>query len=299
MHQIKYFLLLLFFSAKGYAQCKTGDCNNGMGTYDFGWCVYTGQFKDGKPEGKGIMKYDDYTYDGSFKNGLEDGKGMIIYRNGAKENVFYNKGTKVKPDEKILAADWKGLEGQSDECIKGNCITGFGTVQFPSGNKYVGNFVNRKKHGSGIFYFSNGDQFEGTFKDDLKDNGTYIFSNGYSYTGKFLNDNFYNGIFNAPSGSSVTMSNGKVVPPLAAKIEAAENNGAACQNQVSCPHCHGRGIESKPIEQKLSWSTKDTYSVDRYGNRTTNYVGQSGGGTYSIPNYVGCGRCGGRGYICK
>lgn len=129
----------------------------------------------------------------------------------------------------------------------------------------------------GIFYFSNGDKFEGIFKNDLKESGTYTFSNGYSYTGNFLNDDFYSGTFKAPSGSSVVMNNGK----------------------VSCPHCHGKGIASKPIEQKLSWSTKDTYTVDRYGNRSGNYDGQSGGGTYSIPNYVACGRCGGKGYVCK
>ncbi len=163
--------ILLFFvviSVNAYSQCKSGDCKNGTGTYDFGWCIYTGEFKDGKPDGKGLMKYDDYSFDGSFKNGLEDGRGVITYKNGKKENAFYNKGTRIKADEKIAAANWKELEGQHDECIKGNCITGIGTMEFPSGNKYIGAFVNRKRQGEGVFYFSNGDVFKGTFKEDLK-----------------------------------------------------------------------------------------------------------------------------------
>jgi len=297
---MKYLLLLLLLISVGaYSQCKSGDCQNGTGTYDFGWCVYTGSFKDGKPEGKGIMKYDDYTYDGHFKNGLEDGRGTITYKNGTRENVAYNNGTRIKADEKIAAADWKELQGQYDECKKGNCITGVGTMEFPSGNKYVGSFVNRKRQGKGIFYFANGDVFEGTFAADLKDTGTYTFSNGYSFTGVFLNDGFYKGVFRSPFGTSVAMNNGNVVVPPVSSVVSASSNTTACQNQVSCPHCHGKGIESRPIDQKLSWSTKDTYSVDRYGNRSTSYTGQSGGSTYSIPNYVACSRCGGKGYICK
>jgi hypothetical protein len=299
MH-IKYiFLFLVLVSTETYSQCKSGDCNNGTGTYDFGWCVYTGQFKGGKPEGQGVMKYDDYTFDGTFKNGLEDGRGIITYKNGKKENASYNKGTRIKADEKIAAADWKELEGQYDECVSGNCITGIGTMQFPSGNKYIGSFVNRKRQGKGIFYFANGDVFEGAFKEDLKDNGTYTFSNGYSYTGKFLNEEFYDGVFKSPIGTSVAMNNGKVIVPPVATVTSSGNKTGGCENQVTCPHCYGKAIESKPIEQKLSWSTKDTYSVDRYGKRSTNYVGQSGGNTYSIPNYVACTRCGGKGYICK
>lgn len=300
MQRLSYTIyFLLFLCVKAYSQCKSGDCMNGTGIYDFGWCIYTGQFKNGKPEGKGIMKYDDYSFDGNFSNGLEDGKGVIIYKNGKREVVYYSSGQRLKADEKIAAADWTPLEGQHDECVSGNCITGFGTMQFPSGNKYIGSFVNRKRQGRGIFYFANGDKFEGTFSSDLREEGTYLFSNGYIFKGRFLNEEFYNGTFSSPSGSNVSMTNGKVVVPPAQVFSGIENKAAGCQHQVSCPYCYGKGIESKPIEQKLSWSTKDTYSVDRYGNRSSSYNGQSGGNTYSIPNYTACSRCAGKGYICK
>ncbi len=84
----------LFLHVYSFAQCKNGDCNNGIGTYDFSWCVYSGEFKNGKPEGKGRMTYDDYTYKGDFINGLEDGVGTIINRNGTVENEKYKNGIK-------------------------------------------------------------------------------------------------------------------------------------------------------------------------------------------------------------
>jgi hypothetical protein len=205
-------------------------------------------------------------------------------------------------EAKSAAAGNKPLEGQDDECIQGNCRTGYGTVEFPSGNKYVGNFVDRKRQGKGVFYFANGDQFEGTFDNDLRQSGTYRFKNGYAFKGSFLNEDFYNGTFITPEGSEVQMVNGKVIAPSPKAVANMPSGDAAkltCAVQMSCPHCHGKGISYEPIQQKLSWSTKDSYSVDRYGNKTLTYAGQSGGGTYSIPHYVPCGRCGGKGSICK
>jgi hypothetical protein len=300
---MKYLLILFFFCCQQcFCQCKTGDCNNGTGTYDFGWCIYSGQFKNGKPEGKGVMKYDDYTYEGNFKNGVEDGSGVITYKNGRKEQVVYANGTKQQALAKVDTANWKPLQGRDDECITGNCNTGFGTVQFPDGNKYVGWFVNKKRQGKGTFYFANGDRFNGTFNNDLRDEGTYTFNNGYSYTGTFKNDDFYNGVFTAPDGRTVSMKDGDVVEPPSLSLSSGENSSSGngdCANTISCPHCHGRGYESKPIVQEMSWSVSDTYSVDRYGNRSVSLYGSSGRNRYEIPNYVACSRCGGKGYIRK
>lgn len=294
-------IILLPGVSSVYAQCKTGDCNNGKGTYNFGWCIYSGQFKNGKPEGTGTMQYDDYSYTGEFKNGVEDGSGIITYKNGRTENVRYEAGTKLTT-QRVDSASYKPLEGQDDECILGNCRTGYGTVLFPSGNKYVGNFVNRKRQGRGVFYFANGDRFEGTFENDLRQTGTYAFYTGYAFTGTFFNDDFYNGTFTSPEGVNIRMVNGQVIPPVPKAVPNMPTAGAAnpaCTNTVSCPRCSGKGISYEPIQQKLSWSTRDSYSVDRYGNKTLTYAGQSGGNTYSIPNYVPCARCNGKGSICK
>lgn len=278
--------ILLFFvliSIKTYSQCKTGNCNNGRGTYDFGWCVYNGEFKDGKPNGKGVINYDDYSYEGIFKDGIEDGKGIITYKNGKRESAFYYKGTKQKQDEKVAAADWKELEGQYIECTSGNCVTGFGTMEFPSGNKYVGNFVNRKREGKGTFYFNNGDKYEGTFKADLKDNGTYTFSNGYTYAGSFYNDDFYNGTFSSAYGTSAVMKNGAVQAPP--KLDEALQSSGSIRKDIKsyskeekfkplCRGCHGTG----KLHETVYGGYKDKNGSTQFGR------------------YNSCPYCLGRGY---
>lgn len=286
MYRIKYILFFwIIITTKTYSQCKNGDCNNGRGTYDFGWCWYSGEFKNAKPEGKGVMNYDDYSYEGSFKNGVEDGKGIITYKNGKKETASYYKGTKIKQDEKIAVADWKELEStrQDDECISGDCITGFGTMVFPSGNKYVGHFINRKRQGEGTFYINNGDIYVGTFKADLKDYGTYTFSNGYTFTGSFFNDDFYNGTFSSNFSTSAVMKNGTVQAPPQLD-QALLNSGSARKDIKShdnegsskqiCGECHGSGKKHETVQG---------------GYRDKNGATQFG--TYSM-----CTSCLGRGY---
>ena len=43
-------------------------------------------------------------------------------------------------------------------CIEGDCINGYGTYTWASGNKYVGEWKDGKQHGQGIFTFANGDK---------------------------------------------------------------------------------------------------------------------------------------------
>ena len=45
--------------------------------------------------------------------------------------------------------------------------------------RYVGDFMNNKKNGNGILYFSNGDKRVGVWKDDkLHGQATYYYSGG-------------------------------------------------------------------------------------------------------------------------
>ncbi len=284
MGKINYMLLLfVLMSVKAYSQCKTGNCNNGRGTYDFGWCVYNGEFKNGKPDGRGVMNYDDYSYEGSFKDGFEDGKGIITYKNGKRESAFYYKGTKQKQDEKVAATDWRELEGRDIECTSGNCNTGFGTMDFPSGNKYVGNFVNRKREGKGTFYFNNGDKYEGTFKADLKENGTYTFSNGYVYAGSFYNDDFYNGKFTAPSGAIAMMKNGTV------QVSSQLNDALLSSGSIR------KDIKSYAKEEKFKATCSSCYGSGK--THETVYGGyKAKNGTTQFGAYSMCTACLGRGY---
>lgn len=305
-------LVMLFLMNHANAQCKSGDCVNGKGVYDFGWCVYEGDFKDGKPNGKGTMKYDDYSYTGTFANGVEDGRGIITYKSGKTEEVLYSKGAKQKagPD-KIAAADYKPLKGTNAGCINGDCETGFGTFQFPSGNVYTGNFVDEMRQGTGTMKFANGDVLEGSFNANQIVSGTYKFSNGYRFTGRWDNKgDMYDGMYYNPVGTAVRLVNGKVIPPEPVyQLPANLPRGAIivygdlpgekpCKNFAVCPDCGGRKIVSRPITTTYSYTVPGNYSIDRYGNRHTDYAAQSSSTTRSIPNYEVCSKCKGKGQIC-
>ena len=242
----------MFSIINSFSQCKKGNCINGNGTFDFGWCVYSGEFKNSKPEGKGTMKYDDYSYSGNFTNGLENGEGIITNNNGTIENVKYENGIKqVSHLEKIAAKDYKPLNPQNINCISGNCIDGFGTLQYASGNKYIGNFNRYKLDGKGVFYFSNGDKFDGVFSKNIFNNGIYTYNSGANYTGTYdTNGKKLNGTITSSSGMSISYINGKaIIPPKPTPQEKASINESSrdqssrihIPNKVTCSACGGQG----------------------------------------------------------
>ncbi|WP_176112897.1 MORN repeat-containing protein [Sediminibacterium ginsengisoli] len=253
------------------AQCKSGNCVNGKGKYDYGWCVYEGDFSDGKPDGEGVMVYDDYTYTGHFTKGVENGKGIVKYKNGKEEQVYYNNGVKVDyAAAKVDAKDFKEVSGHDPDCISGDCVTGNGTYRFSSGNTYSGEFVNRARHGKGIFRFADGDRYEGVFTNNEKSKGVYTFANGTKYTGTYLNDKEYNGVYTATNGASVSIVNGKaVIKPAPASATANARASASAQGNsgsasTMCMQCFGSGkIHSTVYGGQVE--------RDKYGNRSLSF----------------------------
>ena len=151
MKQLFILLLCVVIISVTHAQCKSGNCINGTGKMDYGWCVYEGAFVNGKAEGTGTIKYDDYTYTGNFKNGMENGDGIIVYKDGRKENVHYVNGEKVQGPTKLAVGEYKPFNELDSNCISGNCINGYGTYLWASGNKYTGNWKNYKRECIGSF----------------------------------------------------------------------------------------------------------------------------------------------------
>jgi hypothetical protein len=197
------------------AQCLSGNCISGEGEYDFGWRLYKGTFKDGKPDGRGVMLYKDYRYTGTFKDGVEDGQGTLSYPDGRTEIVRYVTGHNVADPPKVTTNEYKPIEGHDPGCIAGDCNNGYGTYQFPSGNKYVGSFRDKKRQGQGTFYFTNGEEFAGYFKDNGFSSGTYTYASGMTYTGTYdAEGRERNGILRSGS-RQIPISNGKPFIPKA------------------------------------------------------------------------------------
>jgi hypothetical protein len=66
-----------------------------------------------------------------------------------------------------------------------------------SGNKYVGEYMDGKRHGKGALTQSNGSKYEGSYSNEKwNGNGLLIKANGSKYEGEFLNGYFYNGFAN-------------------------------------------------------------------------------------------------------
>ena len=63
---------------------------------------------------------------------------------------------------------------------------GKGIYFYTNGCKYEGYFKNDKKNGVGIFYYNNGDKYEGNFEEgNYEGKGIFYFNNGDRYEGNF------------------------------------------------------------------------------------------------------------------
>ena len=109
------FTVLLFNSA--IASCKQGDCKNGTGFKVFkDNSTYSGDFKNGKFNGKGTRVYVEGkgSYTGEFLNGKFHGYGKRIYsvQDGSYEGYFIGgrfegKGKRIYGNGKTKEGTWK------------------------------------------------------------------------------------------------------------------------------------------------------------------------------------------------
>jgi MORN repeat len=65
----------------------------------------------------------------------------------------------------ILTFYKNSLYAQINACISGDCVNGFGTRTWESGDWYVGNFRNSKMQNYGFFYWKNGKSYHGEWLD--------------------------------------------------------------------------------------------------------------------------------------
>ena len=172
-------ILFIFFLIYSNAQCISGDCENGYGTYvddDIPEYKYVGKWKNGKKNGKGIKTFTDgIKYVGEFKNDNYHGDGT--------ETFIFNGNVVSK-----YVGEWKN--GYKKKGIY-TSITADGYLE------YIGEFKNLDYHGIGIetFFVDNVAilKYEGEFKNGKK-NGKGILSwpkRGEIYIGEFKNDNYH------------------------------------------------------------------------------------------------------------
>ena len=75
------------------------------------------------------------------------------------------------------------------QCIKGDCNNGQGTYRWESGDEYVGEWKDGKRHGQGTYAYADGDKYVGEYKDGKgHGQGTYTFADGTIKKGIWEND---------------------------------------------------------------------------------------------------------------
>jgi hypothetical protein len=191
----------LFLAASLSAQCISGDCKNGVGTYKYpSGARYTGNFKNGEINGVGVCYYTDGgKYQGEWVNRFPEGKGTKTYSDGTTRTGLWKKGKPVDDKGNVLEEyiAKKKEERQDDGtniqsgCLTGDCKNGQGIFAYPDGSKYEGSFQDGKFEGQGTFSFANGDKYEGSFKENYPDGeGTRYLKDGKKETGKWRKGEF-------------------------------------------------------------------------------------------------------------
>jgi hypothetical protein len=130
--------------------------------------VYTGEMKDGKPNGRGTISDARGTYQkGEWRNGvLYRASGTCVLPDGTKETGTWNNdgtrcgGTISFPDGRVYKGDWVIVDGKAD------LPYGTGAMTWPDGRQYTGHFVAGKMDGAGKMTYPDGKISDGQWKQD-------------------------------------------------------------------------------------------------------------------------------------
>ncbi|XP_021110410.1 radial spoke head 10 homolog B isoform X3 [Heterocephalus glaber] len=159
---------------------------------------YIGHWCYGKRHGKGSIYYNQEGtswYKGDWVHNIRKGWGTRCYKSGNiyegqwEDNMRHGKG-KMR---------WLTTKEEYDGHWNRGIQNGFGThkwfikrtpnSQYPLRNEYIGEFVNRCRHGHGKFYYASGATYEGEWACNKKHGmGRLTFKNGHVYEGLFSND---------------------------------------------------------------------------------------------------------------
>ena len=178
---------------------------NGQGAYTYpNGEKYVGQHQDDKVMGQGTYTWaNGDKYIGGFKNKKRHGQGTYTYSDGTKnygtwENdklngyaITYNANGSINQegifkDDKFLSEKKNALPACPTSGYFHNC---FGSDEWDSGEKYIGEYRDNKRNGLGTYTYASGNMYTGEYKDNKKNGeGTFIWIEGDKYVGEYKND---------------------------------------------------------------------------------------------------------------
>lgn len=158
---------------------------------------YIGQIKDGLRHGKGRFVWPDGSeYRGGFHLGLPDGEGIHWFSDGRRRKVVYERGRLVRAHF-ISNAERRGdiafgsiyTDGDYRGWYRVDPVRGMiphrrGTMRYPNGSVYTGQWKNGIMHGNGTMRWNDGSWYAGQWKNGKRTGyGTYRWPNGDRYVG--------------------------------------------------------------------------------------------------------------------
>lgn len=169
--------------------------------------VYEGEWKGGKPDGKGKMTYvNGAIYEGDWKKGQPEGKGKMVYVSGDiyegewKEGKHNGKGKITYANGGVYEGKWKNGKDSHGKMVytngdiyegewENNQPNGQGKMIYTNGNIYEGDWVKGESHGKGKMIYANGNIYEGEwFMGKFFGIGKMIYPNGEIFEGEWKND---------------------------------------------------------------------------------------------------------------
>lgn len=170
---------------------------------------------------------------------------------------------------------------------------GKGIFKFLKEGKYVGEFSQSKRNGSGTFIWNNGDALTGTWKDDQIVEGTYITLQGVTIEGSFTNNKLQNGIISLKNQAAQNLGflkfTAKVENGNIRSLEFSMINGASYSGGVNgnatITYPSGNTYKGSVVNYKRDG--KGTFNWNIEGNVIASYSGNwkednmNGEGTYT------------------
>lgn len=159
---------------------------DGLAIYEYPnpFFKYIGEWKDGKKHGKGkLFIGQDSYYEGDFDQGEISGNGERFFANGNHYIGTFDKG------------EFNG-KGTFTDAVTGEVYVGDfldnrrhgdGVLTYSDGTKYVGKFINHKRDGEGEYTDSEGNHYKGEWKANrIEGKGKMEYANGDVYDGYFI-----------------------------------------------------------------------------------------------------------------
>lgn len=128
---------------------------------------YMGELNNGAMHGQGVLLYNSgVRYEGSFVNGKRHGPGKLYYPIFGTDDTEGGKGNGQPKIEGYTILSGTFRDDQ---------LVGDGTIEYPDGEKYVGQIHEGRMHGIGTYYYKNGDRHVGHWLNGVRyGHGTFF-----------------------------------------------------------------------------------------------------------------------------